>query len=207
MICYRKSRPFPNFLNFSRTGVRKLTTNTRMKRKFTFRLVVKRKRYLFQNVLNPNPPPPQGFSQVARQLFGNFSYFEQFFSFKETSYSEQFLWLEGYFRYRSTFMWLNWPFFHISQCFIDNLWISCKKGAKSFPPPGADHRRKIKEAGLLGQRFLEKIQNGGRRFTLDLTSLGTRLTLDWLECLGWRRSFLNFIGSIHFLILIEGKVI
>ena len=30
------------------------------------------------------------------------------------------------------------------------------------------HRgRKIKVAGLLSQRLLEKIQNGGRRFTLD----------------------------------------
>ena len=35
------------------------------------------------------------------------------------------------------------------------------------PPPGADHGRKIKVAGLLGQLLLEKIQNGGRRFTLD----------------------------------------
>ena len=42
-----------------------------------------------------------------------------------------------------------------------------KKGGKPSPP-GADHRRKIKVAGLLGQRFFEKIQNGGRRFTLDL---------------------------------------
>ena len=38
--------------------------------------------------------------------------------------------------------------------------------------PGADHGLKIKVAGLPGQRFLEKIQNVGRRFTLD-----------WLECL------------------------
>ena len=35
------------------------------------------------------------------------------------------------------------------------------------PPPGADHGRKIKLAGLLGQRFLEKIQSGERTFTLD----------------------------------------
>ena len=33
--------------------------------------------------------------------------------------------------------------------------------------PWADHGLKIKVAGLLGQRFLEKIQNVGRRFTLD----------------------------------------
>ena len=33
--------------------------------------------------------------------------------------------------------------------------------------PVADHRRKIKVAGLLGQRFLEKIQNVRRRLTLD----------------------------------------
>ena len=30
-------------------------------------------------------------------------------------------------------------------------------------PPGADLGRKIKVAGLVGERFLEKIQNGGRR--------------------------------------------
>ena len=34
-------------------------------------------------------------------------------------------------------------------------------------PSGVDRGRKIKEAGLLGQRFLGKIQNGGRRFELD----------------------------------------
>ena len=33
--------------------------------------------------------------------------------------------------------------------------------------PGVDHGLKIKVAGLLGQLFLEKIQNVGRRFTLD----------------------------------------
>ena len=47
---------------------------------------------------------------------------------------------------------------------VDNLWICCKKGSPILPP-GADH----------GQRFLEKIQNGGRR-----------------------RSFNNFISSLHF---------
>ena len=35
------------------------------------------------------------------------------------------------------------------------------------PPPGADHGPKTPGAGLLGQRFLEKIKNGGQRFTLD----------------------------------------
>ena len=34
-------------------------------------------------------------------------------------------------------------------------------------PPGADLGHKTKVAGLLGLRFLKKIQNGGRRFTLD----------------------------------------
>ena len=34
------------------------------------------------------------------------------------------------------------------------------------PPAGADHGRKVKVAELLGQRFLEEIQNGGQRFTL-----------------------------------------
>ena len=70
---------------------------------------------------------------------------------------------------------LKLAFFHISQCFLQKR--------SQILPPGADHE----VAGLLGQRFLEKIQNGGRRFTLD-----------WLQCLGWRRSFNNFIGSIHF---------
>ena len=70
---------------------------------------------------------------------------------------------------------LKLAFFHISQCFLQKR--------SQILPPGADHE----VAGLLGQRCLEKIQNGGRRFTLD-----------WLECLGWRRSFNNFIGSIHF---------
>ena len=55
------------------------------------------------------------------------------------------------------------------------------------PPPGGDHIRKIKVAGLPGHRFIEKIQNCGHSFTRD-----------WLECLGWRRSFSNFIGSLHF---------
>ena len=38
-------------------------------------------------------------------------------------------------------------------------------GAKySPPPPGADLGHKTKVTGLLGQRFLQKIQTGGRRF-------------------------------------------
>ena len=32
-------------------------------------------------------------------------------------------------------------------------------------------------------------------------------TLDWPECLGWSRSFNNFIGSLHFWVLIEDKVV
>ena len=46
------------------------------------------------------------------------------------------------------------------------------------PPPllPLDDGCKMDAAGLLGQHFfLKKIQNGGRRFTLD-----------WLECLRWR---------------------
>ena len=48
---------------------------------------------------------------------------------------------------------------------------SCKKGAKNLPPSTpppharADRARKIKVAGLLGQRFLEQIQNSGRRYS------------------------------------------
>ena len=44
------------------------------------------------------------------------------------------------------------------------------------PPPGADHGGKVKVAELLGQRFLEEIQNGGQRFTLN--------QLIRLECVG-----------------------
>ena len=54
---------------------------------------------------------------------------------------------------------------------VDNLYISCKKGAKSSPP-WADHGRKINVAGLVGQRFLEKIQNGKRTFSTDLSVSG-----------------------------------
>ena len=46
-------------------------------------------------------------------------------------------------------------------------------------------RSQILPAGLLGQRFLEKIQNSGRR-----------LTLDWLGCLEWGMSINNVIGSL-----------
>ena len=81
------------------------------------------------------------------------------------------------------------PLFHnVSE---DKLWTSCKKRSQILPP-GVDHGRKTPGAGLLGQRFLEKIKNGGRRFTLD-----------WLECLGWRRSFNNFIGSLRFGVIID----
>ena len=66
---------------------------------------------------------------------------------------------------------------------VDNLWISCKTNPNFTP--GADNGHKIKVAGLLRQRFIEKIQNSERRFTLD-----------WLECPGWRRSSNNFIGSV-----------
>ena len=70
----------------------------------------------------------------------NFSYFEQLFSFRATlcrvlnNFSSYVLIL----RYRSSFWGLNWPFFHISQCFSrqfsDNLWISCKKRSQIFLP-------------------------------------------------------------------------
>ena len=79
---------------------------------------------------------------------------------------------------------LNGPFFHISQCFGRQFMnFPCKKKEPN-PPPRADDGRKIKVAGL-GQRFLGKIQNGGRRFTLDR-----------LECLGWRKFYwlITFFG-------------
>ena len=39
---------------------------------------------------------------------------------------------------------------------VDDLWISCEKGAIFSSPPGADHGCKMHVAGLLGQRFLNK---------------------------------------------------
>ena len=73
-------------------------------------------------------------------------------------------------RNRSSFYCLNCSLSSIfCNVLVDNLWISCKKKKSQNLPPGADHERKIKVAGLLGQRFLAKIQNGGRRFTLDGT--------------------------------------
>ena len=60
--------------------------------------------------------------------------------------------------------------------------------------PGADHGLKIKVAGLLGQRFLEKIQNVGRRFTLD-----------WLECLAGKGHSIILLAHYIFW-LIEEKL-
>ena len=66
---------------------------------------------------------------------------------------------------------------------VDNLWICYEKGARSSPLGGRWWAQDA--AGLLGQRFFwTKRQNGGLRFTLD-----------WHECLRWRRSFNNFNGS------------
>ena len=62
-----------------------------------------------------------------------------------------------------------------------------KKGAESFPA-GTDHGRKIKAAGLLGQRFLEKIQNGGQRFTLG-----------WPECLGYGEEGHSTVLLAHYI--------
>ena len=66
---------------------------------------------------------------------------------------------------------------------VDNLWTSYEKGAKFHPLGGGWWAHDAAE--LLGQRFFwTKRQNGGLRFTLD-----------WHECLRWRRSFNNFNGS------------
>ena len=47
-------------------------------------------------------------------------------------------------------------FFIFHNVVVDNLRMTCKI---LTPLPGADHGRTIKVAGLLGQRFLRKIQN------------------------------------------------
>ena len=89
-------------------------------------------------------------------------------------------------RYRSGFQCLNWPFFHMSQCFsrqfMNLLW---KK--KPNPPP------------TWGRSWAQDKRRWAAR--------SRRLTLDSLECFGWRRSFNNFIGSLHFVVLVEDKVI
>ena len=57
---------------------------------------------------------------------------------------------------------------------------SCKKRNQilpQLPTSGADHGRKIKVAGLLGQRFLEKIQNSGRRYLSVSDEEGHSITL------------------------------
>ena len=87
---------------------------------------------------------------------------------------------------------LKLAFFHVAQCFSRQFMNFREKKRSQILLPGADHGRKIEVAELLGQRYLPKIQNGGGRFTLD-----------WLRCLG---SFNNFIGSLHFLVLIKNKV-
>ena len=77
---------------------------------------------------------------------------------------------------------------------INTANVSGKKRSQILPP-GANHRCKVKVAGRLGQRFLEKIQNGGRRFTRD-----------WLACLGWKRSFNNFIAHYIFWFWLRTKL-
>ena len=58
---------------------------------------------------------------------------------------------------------------------VDNLWISCKKRSQILPlPPWGRSRRKIKVAGLLGQRFLET--ENSKWWTLWWTKIHTRLT-------------------------------
>ena len=61
---------------------------------------------------------------------------------------------------------------------------------------GIQLKPEVKVAGLLGQRSLES------KWVTDET-----VSRDWLECLGCRRLLNHFIGSLHFLVLIENKVI
>ena len=70
------------------------------------------------------------------------------------------------------------------------------------PPPWSRSWAQDNSSRAAGQRFLEKIQNGEKG-----GHGGRSFTLDWLECLGCRRSFNNFIGSLHFWVIIEEKVI
>ena len=72
--------------------------------------------------------------------------------------------------------------------FWDNLWISCKKRSQILLSPGADRGRQIKVVGLLGQRFLEKIQNGGRRFSWFWVSRVKKV----IEQFYWLITFLGF---------------
>ena len=114
-------------------------------------------------------------------ISSNFFRFEQLICILN-NFSSYFLILT----YRSSFLCLNWFFFHISQCFSTQFMNFLLKKRGQILPPGADHGRQIEVAGL-GWRFLEKIQNCGRRFSLD-----------WLECLGWRKSFNNLYSVFIF---------
>ena len=56
---------------------------------------------------------------------------------------------------------------------MDNLWVPCEKGPR-FSPWGASWAQETCIRAARSAVFLKKIQNGGRRFTLD-----------WIECLSW----------------------
>ena len=117
-----------------------------------------------------------------------FSYFEQLFAFR-LSNSSSYLLILGY---RSSFQCLNRPFFHISRCLVDNLWISCqtknKKWAKSYP---LRSWAQDKSSRPTRSAVFMKIQN------VDEDSHSTDLSASALGCT-WRRLLNNFIGSVGF---------
>ena len=77
----------------------------------------------------------------------------------------------------------NWLCFHIAQCFSRQFMNFLWKRSQILTPWGQMMGARCSRAAR-SEGFLNKIQNGGRRFTLD-----------WHECLRWRRSFNNFNGS------------
>ena len=101
----------------------------------------------------------RAFYKLLGNFLATFSCFEQLFAFWAISLVTFIL------RYRSIFWCLNWSFFQISPYFSRQFMNFLWKRSQILP-----HGRK-KVVGLLGQRFWEKIQNGGRRFALDWLEL------------------------------------
>ena len=122
---------------------------------------------------SPHPPIRERFLHIntcSATFWQLLVLFEQLFAFT-LSNSSSYLLILGY---RSTFQCLNRPFFHISRCLVDNLWISCqtknKKWAKSYPL-----RSWAQDKSVRPTRSAVFTEN---------SKCGRRLTLNWLECLG-----------------------
>ena len=134
--------------------------------------------------------PPPLLTRAFHKLLGNFlarsSISSNFLRFKELLHNFWAISLTGFLpilRYLSSFWCLNWPCFHIAECFSRQFMNLLWKRSQMLTPWGQIIGARSSRAARSGV-FLNKIQNGGRWFKLD-----------WHECLRWRRSFNNFNGS------------